>query len=385
MSVAVDRTIVDHTVDRSTTRPLAGPNRLKLGVFAPNLSAGASSISLAPGPPVMGNWGEAQAIAQAADQAGFEVVVPIARWMGHGGESRFWQRSFETMTWGAALAATTNDIFVMTTCHVPMVHPVLAAKMGATLDHVSGGRWGLNLVAGWSKPEFDLFGVEFAEHSDRYRLSEEWIQIVKRLWTEEEPFDFDGDFFHLKGAISDPKPVQAPYPLIMNAGQSPPGLALAGKHSDMAYIGLAGDTDIPGSVQRVREAASLHGREVAVWALAHIVSADTDEAAQAQVESYAIENGDVETAMRYAASLMRTDTASQAAFRADSDLVRNLMISQGNYSIVGSAESVAQRLVELSQAGIDGLAVAFFDYVDGIARFEADVMPLLVDANVRVA
>lgn len=379
-----DRTIVDHTIDRYTTRVLAGPNRLKLGLFAPNLSAGASSVSLLDGPPVMGNWNEAQGLAAAADQAGFEILVPIARWLGQGGVSRFWERSFETMTWGAGLAASTQDIFIMTTCHVPMVHPVLAAKMGATIDHIAGGRWGLNIVAGWSKPEFELFGAEFAGHADRYRLADEWATIVKRLWTEDEPFDFAGDFFNLKGALCEPKPVQSPYPAIMSAGQSPAGLALAAEHSDIVFIGLVGETDVPGTVARVREAASAGGRKVAVWALAHVAAAETDAAAREFVNWYAVEHGDVETATRYAALLKGTDTASQAAFRADSELVRNLMASQGNYSIVGSHESVADRMLELSAAGIDGLALAFFDYDEGIASFRANVLPRLVDAGVRV-
>lgn len=379
----VDRTIVDHSVDRRSTALLSGPNKLKLGVFAPNLSAGASSISLMEGAPVIGNWSEPKSIAMAADRAGFEVIVPIARWLGQGGQSLFWERSLETMTWGAAVAAVTQDIYVMTTCHVPMVHPVLAAKMGATIDHVSGGRWGLNVVAGWSKPEFELFGNEFAGHSDRYRLADEWTTIVKRLWTEDEPFDFDGDFFTLKGAFSSPKPVQAPYPVIMNAGQSPAGLALAADHSDLVYIGLVGETDVAGAVTRVREAASARGREVAVWALAHVVCADTDAEAEALVHAYSVTHGDVDTASRYAALLSGTDTASQQAFREDSDLVRKLMASQGNYSIVGSHQAISRKLTELSEAGLDGLVLAFFDYQDGISRFATTVMPQLVDAGVR--
>lgn len=380
---SVDRTIVDHTVDRNATAILSGPNKLKLGVFAPNLSAGASSISLMEGAPVIGNWSEPKSIAMAADRAGFEVIVPIARWLGQGGQSLFWERSLETMTWGAAVAAVTENIYIMTTCHVPMVHPVLAAKMGATIDHVAGGRWGLNVVAGWSKPEFELFGNEFAGHTDRYRLADEWTTIVKRLWAEDEPFDFNGDFFTLKGAFSSPKPVQAPYPVIMNAGQSPAGLALAADHSDLVYIGLVGETDVAGAVKRVRDAASARGRDVAVWALAHVVCADTDDAAEALVQSYSVEHGDVETATRYAALLSGTDTASQKAFREDSDVVAKLMASQGNYSIVGSHETVATRLTQLSDAGLDGLVLAFFDYQDGIARFESTVMPQLVRAGVR--
>ncbi|MFP3570332.1 LLM class flavin-dependent oxidoreductase, partial [Paraburkholderia sp. SIMBA_030] len=91
-----------------------------------------------------------------------------------------------------------------------------------TIDHISGGRMGLNVTAGYFKPEYDIFGVELPEHDVRYERADEGIEIAERLWAnEEQEFDFDGKFFNLKGAQAYPKPVQSPRPMVMSAGSSP--------------------------------------------------------------------------------------------------------------------------------------------------------------------
>ncbi len=96
--------------------------------------------------------------------------------------------------------------------------------MVTTIDHISGGRMGLNVTAGYFKPEYDIFGVELPEHDVRYELADEWVEIAERLWAnEEQEFDFDGQFFNLKGAQAHPKPVQSPRPMVMSAGSSPAG------------------------------------------------------------------------------------------------------------------------------------------------------------------
>ena len=105
------------------------------------------------------DWEESVRIARAAEAAGIEALVPVARWRGFGGATNFNHRSFETMTWAAGLAAATERIGIFATVHVPTVHPVRAAKEIATIDHISRGRFALNIVAGWNEPEIRMFGV----------------------------------------------------------------------------------------------------------------------------------------------------------------------------------------------------------------------------------
>src|SRR5690606_29748692 len=108
-------------------------------------------------------------------------------------------------------------------------HPVFAAKAAASVDIISNGRAGLNLVCGWYPAEIELFGAKLPEHTDRYALAEEWVEIFKRLWTESASFDYEGEYFQIKGAITQPRPVQD-NPFLLNAGGSPRGQEFAGKN-----------------------------------------------------------------------------------------------------------------------------------------------------------
>ena len=78
------------------------------------------------------------------------------------------------------------------------MHPVMAAKQAATIDHIGGGRFTLNVVTGWYRPEIEMFGAPLLEHDTRYDMAVEWIEIIKRLWTSEKEFDFDGKFYNVK-------------------------------------------------------------------------------------------------------------------------------------------------------------------------------------------
>ncbi|MFV2180040.1 LLM class flavin-dependent oxidoreductase, partial [Actinomadura sp. LOL_011] len=200
----VDRSIRDKTVDRSAARVLDSPNKLKLGLFGPNLQGGVGGVTLADGTITAGNWDEIKSIAVAADDATFEVLIPVARWKGFGGESRFWDRAMDTLIWGAGVAEATKNIQIFTTCHVQLFHPLMAARMGATIDHIANGRWGLNVVAGWIPQEFQMFGMPFDEHGARYKLADEWMRVVDRLWSESEPFTFEGDYYKLYDAVTEP-------------------------------------------------------------------------------------------------------------------------------------------------------------------------------------
>jgi alkanesulfonate monooxygenase SsuD/methylene tetrahydromethanopterin reductase-like flavin-dependent oxidoreductase (luciferase family) len=353
-------------------------------VFGANLSGGVGGITMVDGPPFMGGWQEARDIAVAADRAGIEALVPIARWKGYGSPSKFWDRSLETFTWGAGLAEATERIHIFTTCHVPVINPVMAAKMGATIDHISGGRWGLNLVAGWLGEEFDMFGVELPSHEVRYELAGEWMTVVRRLWTETEPFDFDGNFFHMKGCVSEPKPVQAPYPAVMNAGQSGRGQAFAIEHADMIFINLADQEGTPGNIASIRAQADAKGREIGIWGNVHVILGNTEAEVRAVIQRYVHEAGDRVGASRYAASMLGADTRSQDVYRSDENLMVNLMTTGGNLALHGTPEQVVARMEALSEAGIDGLSLTWPDYEEGLVQYAEQLEPLLIDAGLRV-
>lgn len=139
--------------------PMSDPANqgFKLGVFSANADRGLTFSTVPEA--WKAEWNDVAAAAQIADRAGMDFFLPIARWRGYGGSTNVREWSFETFTWAAGLAAITERIALFMTVHVPLLHPLYAAKALATVDHISHGRAGLNIVCGWNPDEFDMFGV----------------------------------------------------------------------------------------------------------------------------------------------------------------------------------------------------------------------------------
>ena len=141
-----------------------------------------------------------------SDAMDFEALVPVGRWKGFGGETNFNGAGFESYTWAAGIGALTKKAGVFATSHVPTVHPILAAKQGMTIDHITGGRFSLNVVTGWFQPEMEMFGEPQMEHDRRYEQGLEWFDVMSRIFTSKERFDYSGEFYQLKDVIGKPQP-----------------------------------------------------------------------------------------------------------------------------------------------------------------------------------
>jgi dimethylsulfone monooxygenase len=373
----------DRTVSRDSAPVLSGPNKMKLGVFGTNLRHGSAGPSFSDEFIQLDNWSENLDLALASERAGFEMFFPIARWRGFGGPSGYWDRSYETFTWGAALAQATERIHILTTCAVATVHPVMAAKMGATLDHISEGRWGLNIVPGWHGPEFEMFGIDLGRRQQRYRHAQEWFDLLSRLWSSDEPFDFEGEFFTVRGAISEPKPVQSPRPLIMNAGQSAEGKEFAVKNADMIYVNLADQEHLTENIADVRRRSEEAEKHTSVWGILHVLCRDTEAEVERALERY-LEQGDYETAERYMNVVSGGDAGTHDKYRADLKAGRDLLVRSGaNHAIAGTPEQVVEEIARLSAAGVDGLGLIWNNYAEGIEQYASQIDPLLIEAGLR--
>src|SRR5262245_56873935 len=130
----------------------ASPNRFMIGIFAANCSGGNAATKV----PERWEptWANNLEIAQMADAAGLEFMLPLGRWAGYGGVTDHNGTSFETLTWAAGLLAQTKRIMAFSTVHVTLTNPVAAAKQMASIDHIGDGRFGLNIVCGWNRDEF---------------------------------------------------------------------------------------------------------------------------------------------------------------------------------------------------------------------------------------
>ena len=365
---------------RAASSPLFNANRMRLGVFA--INTGGAVMTTAPEQYQL-SWQSSLDVARQADRGGFEAIVPLARWRPFGGVGHRSGRTFENFSWTAAIAASTAHSAVMSTCHVSVVHPVFAAKATTTIDHISSGRFALNIVCGWYKPEIEMFGAAQMGHDERYDYADEWVDVLKRLWTEGE-FDHAGKFLQLKGLMSDPKPLQQPFPALMNAGGSERGKQFVARNCDIAFIQPKGHSDeaLREQVDAYRKYAfDEYGRQIQIWTTAYVVQRGSLAEAERFVEYYAVEHGDEEHADWFInENLAHAKTLPPDTLRS---MRRAMKAGKGGVPLLGTAEDITARLQRLSTTGLDGVLMIWMDFQDGIRRFNAEVIPLMEQAGLR--
>ncbi len=357
-------------------------NKFQLAVFGCNVSHGCTISTAAHGIEV--SWDESLRLARKADQLGLEAFIPVCRWKGFGGPSEFNHRAFETFTWAAGLAQATRKLFVFSTTAVPSIHPLLAAKQAATVDHISAGRFGLNVVAGWNRDEVAMFGKTQLPHDERYEYADEWMQLINDLWTREGAFDFSGKYFDAPACYAEPKPVQTPRPVVMSAGVSPAGRRFAAQHADMNFI-LAPNLDVArDTVADLKHiAASEFNRQVDVWGNAAIFCRPTQAEADDYYHYVIDEVGD-----RVAAgNLLDTFTAESASQSDDPELreayLRNMMAGYSGFPVVGTPETVADFLQNMSACGMAGTTLSWPDYDAGLEQLGSEILPILEARGMR--
>ena len=362
--------------------PMRDPrNRLKLAVFCANVARGTSMSDAETLPKV--TWEESRRLALAADRAGIDGMIPLGRWKytARGGPISA-DRTFEPWAWASALSAITERISMFTTVNMQQYHPLAATLMTSTIDHVSGGRFSLNVVAGFNEQEFHMLGMEVPSHEDRYGRGAEWMTIVRRAWTDHEPFDFDGDYIELREVVSEPKPLQQPAPPIMSAGTSELGRRFAARHADINFVHLPSLEEMPAIVAAAKADAREHaGRDVEIYSSAYIVVADTEEEAWRRYHHVTRERLDRKAA---AGLIEMWERLSKGGEVIDVEQRIDRMAAGFNaMPFVGTAEQVAELLVRAADGGLDGLAISWDDYDEGLATYAEAVRPLLLQAGLR--
>jgi alkanesulfonate monooxygenase SsuD/methylene tetrahydromethanopterin reductase-like flavin-dependent oxidoreductase (luciferase family) len=208
-----------------------------------------------------------------------------------GGESNPNGSSFESIAWACGLLAATRRLQVFCTVHVPLHHPLVAAKQMATGDHIGRGRLGVNIVCGWNEDEFTMFGVTKKEHDARYDQGEEWWTIVKRIWAGETRFDYEGTYYRLHAVEGAPRPFGDGDPLMMNAGSSETGRRFAIRHSDMHFDAVETPEASTPRVAETKRQAREHGRDIQVWTPVGIICRPTQKDADDYLQ-YVVDRAD---------------------------------------------------------------------------------------------
>jgi alkanesulfonate monooxygenase SsuD/methylene tetrahydromethanopterin reductase-like flavin-dependent oxidoreductase (luciferase family) len=361
--------------------PLYSDNRMKIGVMAFNCSHG-STVTTADCTWPM-TWKDNVDLATMADAAGFEALLPVGRWKGYGGETNFNNRTFESLTWAAGIAAVTHYSTIFSTVHAPLMHPVAVAKMTSTIDHISNGRFALNVVAGWFKNEFEMFDADLREHGERYAYAAEWIELIKCLWSAEEAFDFDGQFFQGTKLWSQPKPLQSPHPPIMNADSSSASQDFSARHADMNFVMLRQQDDESDAAQisRLKMLAADRSRSSQCWIHVYIVCRDTEEEAHDYLNHYVMEKGDnVAVANMLEIFGLQSETLTPEVIEA---FKFHFKAGHGGYPLVGTPAQIVDGVEHLSSLGVDGMLISWVDYLGECQQWIDRVLPLMEQAGLR--
>jgi alkanesulfonate monooxygenase len=281
-----------------------------------------------------------------------------------------------------AAAATSRLGFLI--AHRPgFVAPTLAARKAASLDHVTGGRIALHIITGGSDVEQQRDG-DFLDHDARYRRTDEYLEVLRRTWTSERPFDFDGEFYRVRGAFSEVKPLQRPAIPIYFGGASGPALAVGARHCDVYALWGEPVAAVRRSIAEVRAAAPAGRVPRFSVSVRPILGATEDRAwarARGILERIVERRGGTTPARPQSIGSQRLlDLARQGEVH-DKRLWTAIAAATGatgsTTALVGTAEQVAESLLDYYDAGASTVLIRGFDPLQDAIEFGRELVPLV--------
>ncbi|UFN48506.1 pyrimidine utilization protein A [Roseomonas sp. OT10] len=349
---------------------------MKLGVFLPVGNNGwlISSTS----PQFMPSFELNRDVTQAAERYGFDFVLSMIKLRGFGGPTQYWDHALESLTLMAGLAAVTERIRLFGTVSCLTIPPAIAARMAVTIDSISGGRFGLNMVTGWLKAEFEQMGLwpGEAHFARRYEYLTEYVTVMNQLWSQGRS-DFRGDFFRMDDCRLGPLP-SARIPLV-SAGTSEAGMRFAGAYCDYNFCSVGG-LNRPGNfapmVQRLNRHAAGMGSATRALALTMIIADETDSAAMTRWERY--KEGVDLVAIGWRDAQASADRNAEAHSTAGRNVSSGTPLPTQGSVLVGSYRSIAAMLDEMASIeGLEGVMLSFDEFREGIDAFGRHILPLM--------
>lgn len=313
-------------------------------------------------------------LAQTAENLGFDYTLIAARFiLSHGKGDHL-----ESLSTTAALAAVTRRIKLISAVHPGLWHPGAIAKLGSTIDHISNGRFGVNIVSGWFRKEFYAYGEPWLDHDERYRRSAEFIQVLKGLWTQEE-FSFEGDFYRIHEAWLQPRSIAQPHPEIFQGGNSKAARQMAAQHSDWYFMNGNTVEGARSQIQEILALAKEYGRQPKFAINAFVIARDTEKEAKAELE-YIIANANTDAVTAFADQVKNAgaSTQEQIGMWANSDFANLVQPNDGfKTGLIGTTEQIAEKIQAYYEAGVDLILCGFLNYTDELPEFGRHVIPLV--------
>lgn len=310
-------------------------------------------------------------IARAYEAAGYDRVL-----VGQNAKSA---DSLVTATW---VAAATSKLKLMVAHRPGFIAPTMAARAFATLDRFSGGRAGVHIITAFSDVETRCDG-DYLTKDERYRRSNEYVRIMRRIWTGESPCDHEGDWYRFENAGSEVHPIGGDIPVFW-AGTSPLALQYGAEIADVYAFGPGSVDQIAQQVGRVRTEAAKHGRHPRFSMSMRLVVADTDEAAWKRADDLLsgilarqAVHGTLGRDLGKAAEAVTANAAQADDAAADPCLWTGLIRATGGrlqvMCLVGAPDTLVTALLRYRTAGIDNFLITGFDWLQDTHRIGAEI------------
>jgi alkanesulfonate monooxygenase len=290
----------------------------------------------------------------------------------------------------ASYVASVTERLSFLIAHRPgFVAPTLAARKAATLDHFSGGRIALHIITGGNDAEQQRDG-DWLEKDARYRRSDEYLEIVRRTWTETAPFDYEGEFYHVKRASSEVKPLQQPHLPIYFGGMSGPAVPVGAKHADVYAMWGEPVASVKQVIADVRTEAAKWGRSPRFSVSLRPIIAPTEELAWEKAHGYLDRilslrqpgNGAPHPSYKpQAAGSQRLLELAERGEVHDTRLWTAIAAAVGAYgnttALVGTPEQVAESMLAYYDAGVTTLLIRGFEPLPDAVEYGRELIPLV--------
>ena len=370
---------VDSPLSKASRQPLM------LGLFLPTQTGGFSQSTY----PRDTDWSfdYNQKLTLQAEEHGFDFVFGLQQWVpkgGFGGEISYRENFLDPFISTVALGALTRRIITISTVHVLYGnwHPLHLARFAATADHITGGRFGLNIVTGYDANEPRMFGMTRIEHDERYERADEFVSVMEQLWDGDDNVNHQGRYYALENAYVSPRPRYG-RPIMVSASASPAGFDFASRHSDIVFTSSPAGAifenaieALPAHVRNIRKPYEGTGRQPKVIIFPLIICRPTREEAYAYRDAI-VAKADLVSIRAYTARHSGGDAHGWK------EHVPADRILGGHIQIVGSPQDVADQLAQLHDAGLDGVQIGFYDYGPELEFFAEHVLPLLHAKGLR--
>ncbi|MGI9252338.1 MAG: LLM class flavin-dependent oxidoreductase [Thermomicrobiales bacterium] len=292
---------------------------------------------------------------------------------------------------GGYAAACTERLHMLIAQRPGFIAPTIAARAALTQDRLTGGRISLNIVSGASDADL-LRDGDHTTKEERYRRTDEYLTIMRQVWASETPFDFDGEFYQVKNAFSDVRPVQPTIPIFFG-GASGGAITVGAKHADVCMLWgepLAAIQERIDSIRAAAPAGRSPGFSVSIRPIIGKTEAEAWDLAHHYLEMVKShregQNIPTATTAPAAGSQRLLEFADQSEIH-DKRLWMAIAAATGaggnSTALVGTAEQVADSILDYYDLGVKHILIRGFQPLEDVVEYGRELLPIVHDAVAR--